>query len=476
MNLSHPKVYLPPARWLAALLSVVAAAGCDLLSRGSLDTTRVEDHIPALSLPQSAAEHWPGFRGAGGTGVSSAENLPVIWDDRLGVRWTTAVPGSGNSSPVVWDNAVYLTTAAENRELKLLCFDRAGGSLRWEQSAGHATGRRHAKNGDASPTPVTNGEKVFAFFGDVGMICCDLQGNLLWQKSLGDLDHPWGLASSPILFDDLVIQLCDSESESHLIALHQATGDVVWKTPRDSSGCWSTPVVMSYGPPGAEQFSVVVNGTGRSAAEDGFVIGYDPLTGIEQWRVQGATDASVPTPLVVGDEVVVASGRKGNTMRLRPTTASNPVPTAADERSTPGCEVVWVIPHSGPYVATGVAYQGLLYQIGDQGVLRCYDAATGDLRYEERLPGNFTAGLIAGDEKVFATSETGRTYVLAAGAQFALLSENDVHAPVLATPAVAGGDLFIRTDHQLLCIPSQLPEPASVNEAAPFDPESDVIE
>lgn len=473
MKLLLPNTNRGAVLLLSACLALAGLGGCRFTNDTELNDAPAQRRSSGVRLAEAAGEQWPGFRGVNGTGVSSAANLPVTWDDRLGVRWSTAVPGDGNSSPVVWNDHIFLTTADEHREVKLLCYDRADGALRWQQSAGHATGRRHAKNGDASPTPVTDGNRVFAFFGGLGMICCDLDGNLLWRQSLGDVDHPWGIASSPILFDDLVIQLYDGEPESSLFALKQDSGEIVWRTTRDSTGCWSTPAVMAYGQGASRTFSVVVNGTGCELPDEGQVIGYDPRNGAEQWRVRGASDAGVPAPLVAGDMVVVASGRKGNTMLLRPSTNDNPALSGPHDRSTTDCEVVWVIPHSGPFVPTGVVYEGLLYQIGDLGVFTCYDASSGETLYEQRLAGNYSAGLIAGDGKIYATSEEGRTYVVRAGASYELLSTNDLHAPVLATPAVAGGDLLVRTDRQLVCIPAQLPEPASVNEAAPFENEDD---
>ncbi len=454
---------------LPACLAIAGLSGCRFTNDTAFDDAPAQRSSAEIRLAEAAGEQWPGFRGVNGTGVSSAANLPVTWDDRLGVRWSTAVPGAGNSSPVVWNDRIFLTTADEHREVKLLCYNRADGALLWQQSAGHATGRRHAKNGDASPTPVTDGNRVFAFFGGLGMLCCDLDGNLLWQQPLGDADHPWGIASSPILFDDLVIQLYDGEPVSSLIAMKQSTGEIAWRTTRDSTGCWSTPAVMAYGEGASQTYSVIVNGTGCERPDEGYIIAYDPRTGAEQWRVRGASDAGVPAPLVVGDMVVVASGRRGNIMLLHPSTDGDTAPSGARDRSTFGCEAVWVVPHRGPFVPTGVVYEGLLYQIGDQGVFTCYDAATGATIYEQRLPGNYSAGLIAGDGKIYATNEEGRSYVVRAGASYELLSTNDLHAPVLATPAVAGGDLFVRTDRQLFCIPAQLPEPASVNEAAPFE-------
>lgn len=439
------------------LLPLVAA--CGLAAVGCADS---DEPLPvSLSLPTVVRGHladdaaasavWPGWRGGPAGGVSAARGLPVSWSASDGFDWKVAVPGEGNSSPVVWDDRIVLTTAlgeGPTRTLALVCFDAESGELLWQSEAATAAGATHAKNGYASATPATNGERIFVSFGSAGLFCYDFGGELLWRVALGDLKHMWGTASSPVLFGDLVIQLCDHQHGSYLAAFHQASGERIWEARRDSYGSWSTPVLIeARDEQGQRRVELVVNGTGTNDARGGFVIAYDPATGAELWRVQGTTDIVCPT-LIVGDDLLVStSGRNGPIFAIEPGGGGN----------VTASRVRWKLRRGGAYVPTGLAYEGRLYTLADGGVVSCHELKSGKRIWQQRLRGTFTASLVAGDGKIYAVSESGTVYVLAAGDTFQLLAENPMNERCLATPALAGGAVVLRTARHLYRIP---PTPA----------------
>jgi len=356
------------------------------------------------------------------------------------------VPGEGNSSPVVWDQLVLLTTALDNTDpptLALLGFERSDGRLVLQAEVGAAEGSTHKKNGYASATVATDGERIFAFFGSTGLFCYDFSGELVWRADLGDLAHQWGTAASPVLHGDLVIQLCDSKGDSYLAAFDRQSGREVWRTPRPSYGCWTTPIVIEAESEAGTRTELVVNGTGSRDREGRMVIAYDPRDGRELWRVRGTTELVAPTALVSGGLVYSLSGRNGPIIAIRPGGSGD----VTDSR------VVWKVHRGGPYIPSGVAYRNRLYVVRDNRELACYNAGDGQLIWTKRLRGTFTSSLVAADGRLYATSEQGIVTVFAAADSFQLLGQNDLDERCLATPAIAGGQLFIRTEEHLYCIP-----------------------
>lgn len=420
-------------------------AGC----RPALDPTNSAgllpdiDRAPAEALP--ADGNWPGWRGVNSSGVSHDRGLPVRWSSSSGIVWRVEVPGIGKSSPVVWGDSVLLTTAVGDSptpELAVLCFDRTSGRLRWRTGAGPAKDSKHSINGLAAATVATDGERILAFFGSSGLFCFDFQGRKLWHVSLGELVHDWGSMSSPVLFGDLVIQTCDHSINSSIVAVHKASGHEVWRTPRRSYGSWSTPVFVPARAGGLDRTEMVVNGTGTDESGGGWVIGYEPLTGKELWRVQGTTDTVWPTAVVQGSLVYSTSGRNGPTIAIE----------AGGTGDVTRSRVVWKLRHGAPYVPTGVAYRNRLYLVSDSGVITCHHAASGEELWRERLDDAFVASLVAADNKIYAASERGTVSVIAARDQFELLAANPMQERILATPAISRGQLFIRTESQLVCI------------------------
>jgi outer membrane protein assembly factor BamB len=248
-----------------------------------------------------------------------------------------------------------------------------------------------------------------------------------------------------VLFNGQVIQVCDQRDQLFVAAFDAATGALRWRSPRASGGGWSTPVVTGSSRGGSVRHELVVNGSGAGAGQaGGWVVAYDPFSGSELWRVRGTTDVVCPTPIVAGGLVISSSGRNGPVIAIR-TGGSGDVTSS---------HVAWKHGRGAAYVPSGVAVGNRLYLIRDEGAFDCYDVASGKRLWQERLRGSFTASLVAGDGKIYATSEQGRVYVIALGDQFKLLATNRLDERCLATPAVAGGELFVRTQSRLYCIAS----------------------
>lgn len=427
-------------RWVHGgwLLCAVWVCGC----RPSMERLEQPASLPP---PMPDAAGWPNWRGPNASGISTVGCRAVRFSPEAGVRWRVDVPGRGSSSPVVWNDYVVLTTALPGDDpprLAVLCYRRTDGQLLWQTEVGRAAGRTHAKNGYASATVATDGERVYSFFGSTGLFCHDLSGKQVWRAELGNLDHQWGTAASPVLCGDLVVQLCDAEADSYVAGFDRASGRRVWRTPRPSYGCWTTPVLIEASTPRGPRKELVVNGTSSKEADGRMVIAYDPADGRELWRVRGTTELVTPT-LLVGDGLVYStSGRNGPILAIRP----------GGDGDVTETHVAWRRDRGGPYIPTGLYYRNRLFILSDAGGVACYDAASGDELWKGRLRGTFTASLVAADDRIYAVDERGTVYVFAAADRFELLAQNDMQERVLATPAIAGGDLFLRTESRLYCI------------------------
>jgi len=460
-----------PTLRLVVSARCVALAGC-LCALGGCSptfTSPADDDILASIATQGESpqpvNQWPGWRGGAAHGVTSY-TLPTHWDRNRGVQWVVDVPGRGNSSPVVWDDRILLTStigSGDDAQAAVLCFDRTSGELLWKRTVGATHGATHGKNGYASATVATDGQRVVASFGDLGLVCFDLDGNRQWHERLAPMQHKWGSASSPVLLGNLVVQLCDNEGGSFIAAVNKHTGQGVWRTQRNSAGCWTTPVVVQVGDdPG--RFELVVNGTSSSDGSDGMIIAYDPANGEPLWRVRGTTDIPCPT-MIVGDGLLVSSsGGNGPVIAIRPGGRGEATDSA----------VVWRQPVGGPYVPTGVVHRGMLFMVADGGVASAWRLQDGTPLWSKRLRGTFSASLLAAGDHVYAVSEQGTVYVLAADAEFKLIAANRLAEPCLATPAPIEGALILRTETQLWCIVGDEPQrvaevPADTSPESPSD-------
>jgi len=435
--------------WLSGWVVFLAAClGC----RPAVESTPQALPLPLLDrdpLEDGAdADRWPGWRGRNGSGIAPRGNPAVSFSAGEGFRWKVAVPGEGNSSPVVWGDSVLLTTALPDTDpptLSILCFGRSDGRLLWQADVGRARGPTHKKNGYASATVATDGERIVAFFGTTGLFCHDFSGERLWHADLGDLSHTWGTAASPVLYGDLVIQLCDSKRDSYIAAFDKRSGKEVWHTPRSSYACWATPILVEADVNGARRTELVVNGAGSRSPDGRLVIAYDPKDGHELWRVRGTTELVAPTPVASGGLVYSLSGRNGPILAIRPGGTGDVTES----------HVVWKQRRGGPYVPSGVAYRNRIYLVRDNREVACYNAGSGRQIWIERLRGTFSASLLAADGRLYATNEQGTVYVFAAADSFDLLAQNEMDERCLATPAIAGGELFIRTEKHLYCVPER---------------------
>ena len=396
---------------------------------------------------------WPGWRGRNGSGIAPGGSPAVSFSTTEGFRWKVEVPGKGNSSPVVWDDFVLLTTALLDTDppgLAILCLDRSDGHRLWQAEVGSAQRPTHNKNGYASATVATDGEGIFAFFGTTGLFCYDFSGGPLWRADLGDLSHQWGTAASPVLYGDLVIQLCDSKQESYIAAFEKSSGKEVWRTPRASHGCWTTPVLVEADASAGHRAGLVVNGISSKRRDGRLVVAYDPDDGQELWRVRGTTQWVTPTAMVSGGLVYSTSGRNGPIIAIRPGGTGDVTET----------HVVWKARRGGPYIPSGVAYRNRLYLVRDKGEVACYNAGDGRQIWAKRFQGTFSASPVAADGRIYAANEQGLVYVFAATDTFQLLAKNNLSEGCLATPAVASGELLIRTKKHLYCIPQSEAENA----------------
>ena len=389
------------------------------------------------------------------------------------VRWKAEVPGLAHSSPVVWDNRVFVTTAvssdpkedywekgfprsdrgpdAAEISWKVYCFDRDTGKLLWERTAVRKkpVNARHTKNSYASQTPVTDGTYVFAFFGDQGMFCYDFQGNLVWSQNLGTfvMANGWGLGSSPVLYKDLVIQTCDREAGgSFIIALDKKTGKTVWKTDRDEASSWSTPLVYLEG----KRPEMIVNATRA-------VRSYDPESGKLLWECRGpATSITTPTPTFAHGLIFVSSGFIVEP--TRPVTAFRPGATGditLKGGETKSDAIAWRQMTAAPYIPSPIAYGDYFYVLFDQGFLACYDAKTGREVYGKKridVGANFSASPVAVEGRLYLMSEDGDVYVISATPEYNLLVKNSLGEAIMASPAVSNGMMFVRALKHLYCI------------------------
>ena len=393
----------------------------------------------ATVLPAAGAEqNWPRFRGPTGQGLTSAKGLPITWDKSgKNIVWRAKVPGQGNSSPIVWGQRIFLTSSTEDgTERSLHCFSADDGKLMWSRQAPAKPPEPgvRGKNGYASATPVTDGERVIAFLGSCGLVCHDFEGKLLWKYDAVDFRTTHGVGSSPLLYQDSVIFIHDqNQAASVFVALDKRTGKLLWKQPRAKAMTWSTPVIVRVG----DHDEIVFAGGAT-------VKGYDPATGKELWSLAGPTVEVVPTIVIGPDMLYSVSGRNGPTLALRPGGSGDVTQT----------HLVWRAVRGGPHVPSPLLLGGRLYTINDNGVAQCLDAATGKMIWHERIDDLFSASPVEAGGLLYFPSESGITYVLRASDKFEVMATNDLGAGILASPAVVKNRMILRTQDELVCIGS----------------------
>ena len=423
-----------------------------------------------------ASLDWPQWRGAGGAGISTSTTAPLSWSSQENVAWRTGLPGRGHSSPVVAHGKVFLTAevpgevipgakapkhkiegedfrhpeslgADVSHKLLVIALDAGTGAMLWQRTVyeGRMYDDRHRKGSYAAPTPVTDGKRVFAFFGGEGLYACNLDGKIVWSQSLGHLGSlGMGPGSSPILAGGNIVVQCDQETGegSFIAGFDAASGKERWRTARKASASWATPLVAKIG----GRDAVIASGNEQIAA-------YDARTGAEILSLPGLENNAIPSPVSGQGLAFLAAGYpKKHTLALR---LQAPAHTDATNR------IAWTYDKGAAYVPSPIYYEGSLYLMTDSGMLTCLDATSGKPRYEgERVPfpSKFTASPLALRGHLLLTSETGDTFVVKAGPKHEVVATNRVGEPVFASLAVAGDKIFLRGATNLFCIAAPKPK------------------
>jgi outer membrane protein assembly factor BamB len=385
-----------------------------------------------------ARQYWPQWRGPSAQGLVEGTGYPDSWSESENVRWKAPVPGAGNSSPIVWKDRIFLTTAYGPAKRAVLCFRREDGKLLWETLAPAPDTPEwlHGKNSYASATPATDGERVYALFGSAGMIAVDFNGKQVWSYRFGPTSNYHGPAGSPILYKDRVIFYQDQRSNSFIAALDARTGRELWKTPRRESVGWGTPIAIHAG----SRDEIIVSGEYAVRA-------YDPQTGRELWSAGGNLMEVTPTPAVGHGLVFCSSGRAGPTLAIRPGGSGDVTKT----------HIAWETPRGSPFIPSPLVYGDYLYLVNDMtSIATCLDAKTGKSVWQGRLGmarrEGFSASPIAVDGKIFFTNDDGETFVVAAGPEFRILGQSRLGETTLATPALVDGRWYFRTASKLIAI------------------------
>ena len=416
----------------------------------------------------ASAQNWPSFRGPAASGVADGAPTPVTWNAATGenLLWRTPVPGVAVSSPIVWGDRIFVSTAVSSdasagirtglygdvapakdvspHTWKLLALDRRSGNVLWEREAhkGVPKTKRHPKSSQASATPVTDGRHVIVSFGSEGLFAYDVDGKPLWKRDLGvlnagwfyDPEFEWGIASSPIIWKNMVIVQCDIQKNSYIAAFDVASGQPVWRTDRDEIPSWATPAIFEHD----GRAELVTQATT-------FIRGYDPSTGKELWRLAGNSEITIPTPIIGPGVIIVTNGYMGvqPIFAIKPG-ASGDITLKGDRTSSDA--IAWSTTRGGPYIPTPIVYGGQLYVLGINGVLAAYNVSTGERIYQERVEGgtSFSASPVAADGKLYLASEDGDIFVVKAGPKYELLAKNAMGQVIMATPAISNGVIIVR--------------------------------
>jgi outer membrane protein assembly factor BamB len=435
--------------------------------------------VPAVTLAFKSEQNWPAFRGPGAQGIADGYPTPVAWNADMaagkvsGVLWRAEIPGLGHSSPIVWGDRIYVATAVrlagkaplrigyygdvkaaqDNDPQKwiIFCFDKKSGRRLWDRTVrtGKPATERHEKSTHANTTLITDGRRLVAFFGSEGLYSFDLNGKLLWSKSLGIIniskyDIGWGYGSSPSLYRDRIVLLCDDPKNPFLAAFHLSNGQELWRVSRNGvcERSWGTPLIYNDG----ARTQVIANGWP-------YIASYDLETGKEFWRLRGGGDNPIPSPFVADRLIVVSNAHGGQAplFAIRPSAQGD---ISLTEGSTSNESIVWSVPNGGSYISTPVVYGGYIYVANHNGGLRCFDFKTGAKMYEDRLgtDSSCSSSVVAADGKIYCPTEQGVVHVIKAGRTLEVMAKNELGEPCLATPAISRGVLYFRTAGSLIAV------------------------
>ncbi len=432
----------------------------------------------AYAAPTVHSADWPQWRGPEGTGVSSEKNLPIVWHEQRSIVWKCPLPESGTSTPVISGDAAFVTTHTADDKLLLLKIDKRRGQIVWTQEVGAGTAERegpkrqplkiHKFYSPASPSPVTNGKIVVAHFGNGDLAAYDFDGNRLWKRNLQD-DYGaytswYGHANSPVIVGKLVISVCMQDSladlqespvESYVVAHDLASGDVRWKVSRKTKAekeecdAYTTPLLCTHS--GVKQL-VVMGGNQLDA--------YDPTTGRQLWFLLGQTGGrTVASPTIGRDFVFAVRGLRGALFAVKPPSSphapredTNGITRSEMPTTLTFRDIAWTYTEGTPDTCSPIVWNELLFTITDDGIARCFDAATGNLKWKERLKGQYKASPVAADGRIYFLNIDGLATVVSASPRFDKLVENKLDDQTIASPAISDGRIFIRGRKTLYCI------------------------
>lgn len=424
-----------------------------------------------------AEENWPRFRGTDATGVAvDNPRLPVEWDTENNVSWSTEIPGWGWAQPIVWNGRVYVSSVLSDGEYEfpkkglylgrgrseppetlhhwlVYCLDLETGKILWKREPVTATPKvpRHPKATYASETPTTDGKHVYVLFGDIGLFCYSFDGDLIWKREIDSKKtmYGYGAAASPIVHEGQVIMVYDNHESSYIAAYDTETGEEKWKVDRDEKSTWATPFVWQN----SLRTEIIVPGKKKNRSYD--------LKGNVNWEMSGPmSNLVIPSPFAASGILYITSGYIGD--KERPVYAIKPGMSGEVDFEDEDAErqefLQWYLPQAGPYNPTPILYRGLYYTLHDRGFVTCHDAKTGEEVYGKKrfAPGaSFTASPWAYNGRLFFLSEEGDTYVVKAGPEFELETTNPLDEIAMASPAISGDKLLIRTGTKIHCISKQ---------------------
>ncbi len=416
---------------------------------------------------ESNSQNWHQWRGPDANGVSPQGTPPTTWSESENILWKKPIDGRGTSTPIIWGDKVFLTTAIDSKQVDptlpapedqpkrkfditypntsyqyvVLCLDRASGKELWRQVAAQQVPNEghHGDNSFASPSPTTDGQRLYVWFGSAGLFCYDLDGKLLWKRNFGNVKTrlSFGEGASPVLHGDKLIVTRDHEEQSYIVVLDAQTGDNLWRANRDEPSGWSTPIVVQRG----DQSQLITNGKVR-------VRSYDLDDGTLIWECGGQASNVTPSPVTTMDTVFCMSGYRGSALYA--------IPLAATGDITESDKILWSKQRATPYVPSPLLYDGLLYfNQSNNAIMSCLDAATGEVLIGPlRMPGvrRLYASPVGAAGHVYFVGRDGTTLVIERGSKFNVVAENKLDEGMDASPAIAGGQMFLRGKSHLYCI------------------------
>mgnify|MGYP001365069340 CR=1 FL=1 len=402
---------------------------------------------PAAGAESKIESQWPAWRGPNLNGLVDGGNPPVEWSETKNIKWKTAIPGAGHATPILWGDRVYLQSAVETEggkyQFKVLVLDKETGKVVWEKTVREthpAEDSHHRTSTYASGSGLTDGEHFYAYFGSAGLYCLDFDGNLKWEKDLGDMTtrNSFGEGSSPAIHGNTMVINWDHEGDSFIVALDKRTGKELWRNARSEVTSWSTPLIVEHG--GRQQVIVSASRKTRS---------YDLKTGSMIWECAGLGTNVIPTPLHADGVVYVTSGHRRPAMQAILLDKAKGDITGSDA-------VLWSISQNTPYVSTPLLYGDRLYFVKNRnGILSCYNAKTGEALYgPERVAGlgRVYASLVGVDDRIYISDLSGTTLVVKNSSKFEILATNTLDDGIAASPVVAGDALYLRGYQHLYCI------------------------